>query len=261
MNLEWRVARRYLASRRGTRFLSLITLIAIGGVAVGVTALIVVTAVMNGLQTELRKGILGVNPHVFVLTYGEGMRMDGWQAPLLKVRTVDGVVAAAPFVHTEVGLQNRGKYAEAAVLRGIDVSAAGSAVTDIPAILRKARIDLERTRSGLPGLAAGSDAGRAAGADPRRHGNAHLLHQRAHGAHGHRAQDGDVRVRGRLPHRDVGVRQQVRVHHTGRRAGPCRAGHRRQRAGGARGGPVPGARAVGGASSRRWASRTARTTG
>ena len=32
MRLEWRVARRYLASRRGTRFLSLITLIAIGGV-------------------------------------------------------------------------------------------------------------------------------------------------------------------------------------------------------------------------------------
>jgi lipoprotein-releasing system permease protein len=166
MNLEWRVARRYLASRRGTRFLSLITLIAIGGVAVGVTALIVVTAVMNGLQTELRKGILGVNPHVFVLTYGEGMRMDGWQAPLTKVRTVDGVVAAAPFVHTEVGLQNRGKYAEAAVLRGIDLSAAGSAVTDIPGILRAARIDLANTRSGLPGLAAGATLGARLGLIP-----------------------------------------------------------------------------------------------
>ncbi|HEX6373424.1 MAG TPA: FtsX-like permease family protein [Longimicrobium sp.] len=166
MKLEWRVARRYLASRRGTRFLSLITLIAIGGVAVGVTALIVVTAVMNGLQSELRKGILGVNPHVFVLTYGEGMRMDGWQGPLMKVRTVDGVVAAAPFVHTEVGLQNRGKYAEAAVLRGIDVSPAGSAVTDIPGILRRARIDLENTRSGLPGLAAGQTLGARLGLIP-----------------------------------------------------------------------------------------------
>jgi lipoprotein-releasing system permease protein len=166
MTLEWRVARRYLASRRGTRFLSLITLIAIGGVAVGVTALIVVTAVMNGLQTELRKGILGVNPHVFVLTYGEGMRMDGWQAPLTRVRTVEGVVAAAPFVHTEVGLQNRGKYAEAAVLRGIDLSAAGSAVTDIPGILRTARIDLQNTRSGLPGLAAGATLGARLGLIP-----------------------------------------------------------------------------------------------
>src|SRR5687767_5031026 len=121
---------------------------------------------MNGLQSELRKGILGVNPHVFVLTYGEGMRMDSWQAPLMKVRTVDGVVAAAPFVHTEVGLQNRGKYAEAAVLRGIDLSAAGSAVTDIPGILRAARIDLANTRSGLPGLAAGQTLGARLGLIP-----------------------------------------------------------------------------------------------
>lgn len=166
MKLEWRVARRYLASRRGTRFLSLITLIAIGGVAVGVTALIVVTSVMNGLQTELRKGILGVNPHIFVLTYGEGMRMDAWEPPLQKVRGVQGVVAAAPFVHTEVGLQNRGKYAEAAVLRGVDTSDRGAAVTDIPAILRRNRIDLTRTQSGLPGLAAGQALGARLGLIP-----------------------------------------------------------------------------------------------
>ncbi len=54
MNLEWYIGRRYLASRRGTRFLSLITAISIGGVTVGVMALIIVTAVMTGLQTDLR---------------------------------------------------------------------------------------------------------------------------------------------------------------------------------------------------------------
>ena len=155
MKLEWRVARRYLASRRGTRFLSLITLIAIGGVSVGVMALIVVTAVMNGLQTELRRGILGVNPHVFVLTFGEGMRMDGWQQPLDRTRRVQGVVAAAPFVHTEVGLRNRGGYVEAAVLRGIDTSQEGAGVTAIPRMLRESRIRLDDTRSGLPAIALG----------------------------------------------------------------------------------------------------------
>jgi lipoprotein-releasing system permease protein len=155
MMLEWRVARRYLSSRRGTKFLSLITLIAIGGVAVGVTALIIVTAVMNGLQGELRKGILGVNPHVFVLTYGEGMRMDQWQEPLAKTRRVSGVVAAAPFVHTEVGLRNRGGYVEASVLRGIDTGQRGGEVTDIPRLLRESRIRLDATESGLPAIALG----------------------------------------------------------------------------------------------------------
>jgi lipoprotein-releasing system permease protein len=166
VRLEWRVARRYLASRRGTRFLSLITLIAIGGVSVGVTALIVVTAVMNGLQTELRRGILGVNPHIFVLTYGEGMRMDDWQRPLVRTRQVDGVVAAGPFVQTEVGLRNRGGYAEAAVLRGIDMGAAGEQVTEIPAILRRARIHVDSTRSGLPGIAMGHTLGARLGLIP-----------------------------------------------------------------------------------------------
>jgi lipoprotein-releasing system permease protein len=166
MRLEWRVARRYLASRRGTRFLSLITLIAIGGVSVGVTALIVVTAVMNGLQTELRKGILGVNPHVFVLTYGEGMRMDRWEGPLQKTRTVPGVVAAAPFVHTEVGLRNRGGYPEAAVLRGIDVSQKSAEATEIPRMLREARIRLDGTRSGLPAISLGQALGARLGLIP-----------------------------------------------------------------------------------------------
>jgi lipoprotein-releasing system permease protein len=166
MRLEWRVARRYLASRRGTRFLSLITLIAIGGVSVGVTALIVVTAVMNGLQTELRKGILGVNPHVFVLTYGEGMRMDRWEGPLQKTRAVPGVVAAAPFVHTEVGLRNRGGYPEAAVLRGIDVSQKRAEATEIPRMLREARIRLDQTRSGLPAISLGQALGARLGLIP-----------------------------------------------------------------------------------------------
>ncbi|HEU0014611.1 MAG TPA: ABC transporter permease [Longimicrobium sp.] len=155
MKLEWRIARRYLASRRGTRFLSLITLIAIGGVSVGVTALIGVTAVINGLQDKLREGILGVNPHVFVLTYGEGMRMDDWRAPLAKVRTVPDVVAAGPFMQTEVGLRNRGGYVESSVIRGLYDEAGAEPVTQIPRLLRQARIDLDRTRSGLPGIAIG----------------------------------------------------------------------------------------------------------
>jgi lipoprotein-releasing system permease protein len=155
MSLEWRIARRYLSSRRGTRFLSLITLIAIGGVAVGVAALIVVTAVMNGLQTELRRSILGVNPHVFVLTYGEGMRMGEWEEPLARVRRVRDVTAAGPFVHTELLLRNRGGYQEAAILRGIETASSGTPVTDMPGIFEEAGIRFDGTRSGLPAVALG----------------------------------------------------------------------------------------------------------
>src|SRR3989454_10137717 len=69
-SLELRVALRYLRSRRSSRLLSLITVIAVGGGTVGGTALVLVLGVMNGLQSDLRGKILIASPHLRVLTYG-----------------------------------------------------------------------------------------------------------------------------------------------------------------------------------------------
>ncbi|MDQ3555448.1 MAG: ABC transporter permease [Gemmatimonadota bacterium] len=156
MGLEWRIARRYLSSRHGTRFLSLITLISIGGVAVGVMALIVVIAVMTGLQNDLREKILGTNPHIWVTTYSQDMRMDDWPAVAERVRRVPGVAAAAPFVHTEVGLRGQSTYAEAAILRGIEPDIPGEPITDIVAKVRSGEFSLGDTRTGFPPLLVGS---------------------------------------------------------------------------------------------------------
>lgn len=155
MKLEWFIARRYLASRRGMRFLSLITLIAMGGVFVGVMALIIVTSVMTGLQTDLRDKILGTNPHIWLTSYGESMRLEGWDTTVARVREVDGVRAAAPFVHAEVGLQNAARYAEFAILRGIDPAAPGEPITDIVRKVRDGELSLGQTNSGYPPLLVG----------------------------------------------------------------------------------------------------------
>jgi lipoprotein-releasing system permease protein len=155
MNLEWFIARRYLASRRGVRFMSLITLIAIGGVFVGVMALIVVTAVMSGLQEDLREKILGTNPHIWVTTYGEAMQIEGWEGALERVREVPGVGSAAPFVHAEVALGTPGGYAQAAILRGIEPEAEGEPVTDIVRQIRAGEVELGKTDSGFPPLLLG----------------------------------------------------------------------------------------------------------
>lgn len=158
MNIEWYLARRYLSSRRGTQFLSLITLIAIGGVTVGVMALIVVTAVMTGLQTDLREKILGTNPHIWLIESGEGLRMTGWQPVLERARTVEGVVSAAPFIHTEVGVRNPAGYAEFAILRGVDPEAEGEPITDIVKQIRAGEFELsEATASGFPPIVLGKD--------------------------------------------------------------------------------------------------------
>jgi lipoprotein-releasing system permease protein len=154
MKLEWYIARRYLASRRGARFLSLITLIAVGGVFVGVMALIVVTSVMSGLQRDLREKILGTNPHIWLTTYGSALRMDDWPPVLERVRGIPGVSAAAPFVHTEVGLSSP-SHAEFAILRGIDPTGPGEPITDVVRDIRAGELGLGPTVSGHPPLLIG----------------------------------------------------------------------------------------------------------
>ncbi len=129
--LEFRIALRYLKSRRSSRLVSLITVIAVGGVTVGVTALIFVLGLMNGLQTDLREKILVVNPHLRVLTYGEGLRLDDWRDVLAKVRRTDGVEAAAPFV-LSVGIVSAGHdYAEGVAVIGIEADTGARAVTSL----------------------------------------------------------------------------------------------------------------------------------
>ena len=130
-SVEWWIAARYLRSRRASRFVSLITFIATAGVALGVMALIVVVGVMSGLQKDLREKILVANPHVRLLTYGEGLRVDDWERALAVARRQPGVLAAAPFVLSQ-GLVSAGHdYAEGAAVIGIETDTGTVAVTSL----------------------------------------------------------------------------------------------------------------------------------
>jgi lipoprotein-releasing system permease protein len=130
--LELAIAWRYLRSRRGSRLLSLISVIAIGGVLVGVSALIVIMGVMNGLQRDLREKILVGSPDLRVLPYGSDMRMPNWAEVLTRVQRVPGVVEAAPFVQTQGLVRNLGGYMVGTQVVGIvPTGRAGDRVTTI----------------------------------------------------------------------------------------------------------------------------------
>ena len=123
--LELSIAARYLRSRRGSRLLSLISVIAIGGVLVGVAALILIIGVMNGLQRDLREKILVGSPDIRVLSYGEDLKIDDWPTVLEKVKKQPGVVAAAPFVLVEGGMNAGHDYGGAAYVVGMVPSGRG----------------------------------------------------------------------------------------------------------------------------------------
>ncbi len=121
--LELSIAWRYLRARSGSRLLSFISVIAIGGVLVGVSALIIIIGVMNGLQNDLREKILIGSPDVRVLTFGDDLKMASWRATLEKVKKQPGVIAAAPFVLAQGGITAGHSYGDGVMLVGIEPQA------------------------------------------------------------------------------------------------------------------------------------------
>jgi len=118
VGFELFVARRHLLPHRGRIFLSFITLITIGAVALGVMALIVILAVMNGFEKEVKDRIVGTNAHVILLAYGE----DGiaeFDSLAARLEGVADVVAVAPFVYAKAMMIADGK-ADGGVIKGID---------------------------------------------------------------------------------------------------------------------------------------------
>jgi lipoprotein-releasing system permease protein len=118
--LELSIAWRYLRSRRGSKLLSLISVIAILGVTVAVSALIVINGVMDGLQNDLREKILIGSPDIRVMTFTQDMVMPDWVPVERKVARQKGVLAVAPFVNTQALVNSKGhRYRENAIIEGI----------------------------------------------------------------------------------------------------------------------------------------------
>ncbi len=166
MSYELFIGLRYLKAKRKQTFVSLITLISIAGVMVGVTALIVVIAVMNGFKEELQDKILGVTSHVVI------SRFDGNISKYLEVRKkveeVSGVNAATPFIYTQVMISSR-KGISGAVLRGIEPQTA-SKVINLQKNLRAGslkELEAENKPEGMratPGIILGNELARNIGA-------------------------------------------------------------------------------------------------
>ena len=118
MTYELSVGLRYLKSRRRQTFISLITVISVGGVAVGVMVLIVVLAVMSGFETSLKDKILGINSHIWILPQTPG-HLEGYRDIVARVATLPHVTFAAPFTTHEVMLVAEG-HVSGTIVRGID---------------------------------------------------------------------------------------------------------------------------------------------
>src|SRR5215471_18317874 len=128
MGLVWIIASRYLRSKRRLSFITLISLLASGGVFVGVAALTIVLSVMNGFEDQVQRRIAGTNAHVAVLSADERPVAPGDSLEAL-IRGAAPGARVAPFVYGKVMVASRSSV-DGMVLKGVD-PALESRVTDI----------------------------------------------------------------------------------------------------------------------------------
>ncbi len=117
MGFPLELALRYMRSKK-SGFVSVGTVFAIIGVALGVAALATVISVTGGFRAEFREKVLGVNAHVLVLKYSSDFRE--YREVMEKMREVPGVKGIAPFVIDPMMVTHGGKTATGVLLKGVD---------------------------------------------------------------------------------------------------------------------------------------------
>ncbi|HEX7128424.1 MAG TPA: lipoprotein-releasing ABC transporter permease subunit [Thermodesulfobacteriota bacterium] len=137
MPFELFVGLRYLKAKRKQTFISVITIISMGGIALGVAALLIVISVMSGFQEDIRQKILGMTAHIQLFPFERGLPRGAEVADA--VETVPGVVAAAPFIVNQVMLSTPASVT-GAVVYGID-PARTARVTNLAQIMREGSLD------------------------------------------------------------------------------------------------------------------------
>jgi len=114
--VEILIGMRYTRAKQRNRMVSFIASISIAGIALGITALIVIISIMNGFQNELRGRILGSTEHIKISArHGH---LAGWHELPAKIRTQPHVVGAAPYIQAEVMATN-GQFVQGTMVKGI----------------------------------------------------------------------------------------------------------------------------------------------
>ncbi len=121
MRFEWFIASRYLRSRRKQSFISIISIISIGGVALGVATVILVSAILDGVEQGLKDRFLANEAHVVLRLHDHSFFGD-YQKRISQIETIDEVVAVSPVVLSQSAVfQERSNTIQDVIyIKGID---------------------------------------------------------------------------------------------------------------------------------------------
>jgi lipoprotein-releasing system permease protein len=117
------IALRYVSVGKRSQLVSFMSLLSVGGLALGITILITVLSIMNGFDREVRENILGVVPHATVKSYEKESR-ENWEAVQHIVNTYPDIISHAPLIETMGVVATSGTsataYSKGVLVNGID---------------------------------------------------------------------------------------------------------------------------------------------
>ena len=121
MKFEWFVASRYLLSRRKQSFISIISIISIAGVGLGVATVILVIAVLDGVEHGLKERFLANEAHIVLRLIDNGFYSD-YQNKIEAIEDVEGVIAASPVVYSQLAVFREGseQIEDVILIKGIE---------------------------------------------------------------------------------------------------------------------------------------------
>ena len=136
----------------GRSFLRFITYVAIGGVALGVAALLLALAIVRGFSREIENKIVGFGAHIQVTSYVQDQPLDQGSDLRSELAQMDGISEVAPVVEQPVLLRRTDDAIDGVVLLGVE---------QLPSYLRqriqKGALEVHPRDGGHPGLVVGQE--------------------------------------------------------------------------------------------------------
>ena len=142
-SLSFNLAYKYFKSNKGGVF-SFTSFLAISGLSIGVSSLIVVMSVMNGFEKELQDRILGVVPHAVI--YSDEPISD-YKNDIDLLRANPDIIEAAPYISIQ-GLISSTTDSKGVAITGIDIDVENN-MSIIPEFMISGSVDFLKEKNSI----------------------------------------------------------------------------------------------------------------
>jgi lipoprotein-releasing system permease protein len=117
-NFKYYIAKRYLFSKKESKFVSFITYIAIIGITLGVATLIIAVSILNGFEKDIKDKVAGLVAHIQITSFlPEGV--ENYKETIKKITdSISEVTGISPFVQREAVIRFK-ENIEGIILKGI----------------------------------------------------------------------------------------------------------------------------------------------